>query len=337
MHRVVPAVIAPFIAVIVTASGGCASRTERTTQFSVATTVAPITDIVRRIVGKQAEVVQLIPSGVDSHTFEPSPQTVRDLSTSDVVFLNGLNLDEQLERLARSDREHPRRVVLLGNETITPEAYAYDFSFPRSQGSPNPHVWMNPIYAQNYGRIVANTLAEEDPANASTYRANLRGFESEIAGLDAATFASIATIPPANRKLLTYHDSFAYFAPRYGLSVVGAIQPSSFGEPSARDVAALVEQIRREKVPAIFGSEVFPSPVLEQVARESGAQYVDALRDDELPGPPGSAQHSYFGMISEDVATITSALGGHAPAGLTATSATETTPESAPTLRAQQT
>ena len=129
--------------------------------------------------------------------------------------------------------------------------------------------------------------------------------------------ATVATIPEQNRKLLTYHDSFAYFAPRYGLTVIGAIQPSDFAEPTAKEVAALIEQIKGEGVPAIFGSEVFPSKVLEQIGREAGVEYIDTLRDDDLPGAPDAPEHSYIGMLREDVATITAALGGD-PSGLEA-------------------
>ena len=104
-------------------------------------------------------------------------------------------------------------------------------------------------------------------------------------------------MPPENRKLLTYHDSFPYFAREYGWQIIGAIQPSDFADPTPQEVAALIDQIRREHVPAIFGSEVFPSPVLEQIASETGAQYVDDLRDDDLPGENGDPDHSYFGLM----------------------------------------
>jgi ABC-type Zn uptake system ZnuABC Zn-binding protein ZnuA len=120
----------------------------------------------------------------------------------------------------------------------------------------------------------------------------------------------VSTIPEQNRKLLTYHDSFAYFAPRYGFQVIGAIQPSDFAEPSPREVASLIDQIRATGVPAIFGSEVFPSPVLEQIGRETGVRYFDTLRDDDPPGEPGSRENTYFGMLQFDVQQLAEALGG---------------------------
>ena len=109
-----------------------------------------------------------------------------------------------------------------------------------------------------------------------------------------------ATVPEEDRKLLTYHDSFPYFAREYGWEVVGAIQPSDFAEPTPQEVAGLIDQIRAEHLPAIFGSEVFPSPVLEQIAAETGATYVDDLRDDDLPGEAGDPDHSYLGLMVFD-------------------------------------
>ncbi len=132
--------------------------------------------------------------------------------------------------------------------------------------------------------------------------------------LDRAMRASFATIEPARRKLLTYHDAFAYFAERYGWEVVGAIQPSDFKEPTPKEVAALIEQVEREQVAAIFGFEVFPSPVLEQVGKETGVRYVDVLRDDDLPGEPGDPEHSWLGLMRFDYVTIVKALGGDASA-----------------------
>jgi ABC-type Zn uptake system ZnuABC Zn-binding protein ZnuA len=174
---------------------------------------------------------------------------------------------------------------------------------------------MNPLNALRYAEMARDTLAQRDPANADYYRANYTAFQARIEQLDQAIKQALATIPEANRKLLTYHDSFAYFAPRYGLTVIGAIQPSDFAEPSAQDIAGLIRQIKEEKVPAIFGSEVFPSPVLEQIAKETNATYEASLRDDDLPGAVGEANHSYLGLLVEDVRIITRDLGGD-PAAL---------------------
>lgn len=279
-------------------------------KLQIVTTVSPITNIVYNIAGDKADVSGIVPEGVNSHTFEPAPSDAKKLAGADIVFVNGLKLEEPTMKLAEANLKAGAQIVALGDQTVTPDQYAYDFSFPKEAGSPNPHLWPNPFYSLRYAEIVRDTLSTRDPANAEYYAANYAAFKARIDALDAAIKATVASIPEQNRKLLTYHDSWAYFAPLYGMTVVGAIQPADFSEPSAQDVAKIIEQIRAEKVPAIFGSEVFPSPVLEQIAREAGAKYVDDLRDDDLPGSPGEATHSYLGLMKENLRVMADALSG---------------------------
>jgi ABC-type Zn uptake system ZnuABC Zn-binding protein ZnuA len=280
------------------------------TKLTVVTTVSPITSIVYNIGGDRINLTGIVPEGVNSHTFEPAPSDAKRLAEADVIFINGLTLEEPTRELAEANLKAGAEIILLGEQTITPEQYVYDFSFPKAAGSPNPHLWPNPFYSLKYAEIVRDVLTARDPTNADYYQSNYATFGERIAALDEAINTVIASIPEANRKLLTYHDSWAYFAPLYGMTVVGAIQPSDFAEPSARDVADLITQIQTEQVPAIFGSEVFPSPILEQIAKESGAQYVDDLRDDDLPGQPGDANHSYLGLMVENMKIMAGALGG---------------------------
>ena len=276
----------------------------------IVTTVSPITNIAYNIAGDKAQITGIVPEGVNSHTFEPAPSDARLLAQADLIFANGLKLEEPTLKLAEANLKQGGEIVLLGEQTITPDQYVYDFSFPKEAGSPNPHLWPNPLFALRYAEIMRDTLVKRDPANADYYNANYDVFAERIAALEEAIKATVASIPEQNRKLLTYHDSWAYFAPVYGMQVIGAIQPADFAEPSARDVAGIIEQIRAEKVPAVFGSEVFPSPVLEQIARETGAQYIDDLRDDDLPGAPGEAQHSYLGLMAANLRVMAAALGG---------------------------
>ena len=141
--------------------------------------------------------------------------------------------------------------------------------------------------ARAYAAVVRDVLSAADPDEAAVFAANDAAFADRVAELDRATRAATGSLAPSDRLLLTYHDAYAYFADEYGWTVVGAVQPSSFKEPTPREVAALIEQVRATGVAAIFGSEVFPSPVLRQIADETGVTYVDDLRDDDLPGEPG--------------------------------------------------
>ncbi|MDQ2683121.1 MAG: metal ABC transporter substrate-binding protein [Chloroflexota bacterium] len=280
------------------------------TRLNVATTVAPISSIARNIGGTRIDLHGIVPDGTNSHTFEPAPSDAVLLSKADMVVVNGLQLEQPTIELAEANMTDDAEFVLLGDQTITADEYVYDFSFPEEDGKPNPHLWMNPMYALEYARLIAAALSARDAANAGYYSENLARYEVLLNQLDAGIMAATATIPQENRKLLTYHDSYAYFAPRYGLTVIGAAQPSDFSEPSAQDVANLIDQIRESGVPAVFGSEVFPSPVLEQIAEEAGAEYIDELRDDAPPGEPNAPEHTYVGMMLRNMELMIPALGG---------------------------
>jgi ABC-type Zn uptake system ZnuABC Zn-binding protein ZnuA len=283
-----------------------------TGRLQIATTVAPITSIVSNVVGDLADVTGIVPEGTNSHTFEPSPDVAELLSTADLIFINGLMLEEPTKKLAETNKKDSATIVELGNRTITEDEYLYDFSFPRSGGKPNPHLWTDPTKVRRYAEIIRDEVATADPDNAAAYSENLEKFQADLTQLDKAMYGSFASIPRADRKLLTYHDAYAYFAQTYDWTVIGAIQVSDYQDPTPKELAAIIDQVRNENVKAIFGSEVFPSPVLEQVGRETGARYVDVLRDDDLPGEPGDPEHSYIGLMRFDYKTIVESLGGNA-------------------------
>ena len=278
----------------------------------VLTTVAPITSIVAGVAGDRADVAGLVPEGTNSHTFEPPPSAAKKLSGADVVFVNGLKLEDPIKELAEQRLRDGAEIVALGDRTLRPDEYVYDFSFPREGGKPNPHLWTNPPMVKEYARIISATLQKHDPANAGNYERNEQRFVAKVDELDRAMVNATRTVPKP--KLLTYHDAYAYFARHYGWSVIGAIQVSSFEDPSPKEVAALIAQVKAEGVPAIFGSEVFPSPVLAQIGRETGVRYVDVLRDDDLPGAPGQPEHSWLGLMRFDFITMVRSLGGDASA-----------------------
>lgn len=283
-------------------------------RLRVVSTVSPITNIIYNIGGEHISITGIIPEGSDSHTFEPAPSTAQLLVQADIVFINGLHLEEPTRKLAEANLKTGAEIVSLGEQTLKPDEYIFDFSFPEAEGNPNPHLWMNPMYALRYAEIARDTFIRRDSANTADYNKNYEAFKARILALDKAIIDSINTIPENNRRLLTYHDSFAYFAPRYHMTVIGAIQPADFAEPSPKEVANLIKQIKSEKVLAIFGSEVFPSAILEQISKETGAKFEDTLRDDDLPGEVGELNHSYLGLMVEDVRLLAKNLGGNAAA-----------------------
>ncbi len=281
-------------------------------KLQVVTTVSPITSIVSNIGGEFVHVTGVIPEGADSHTFEPPPSTAETLSKADIVFVNGLKLEDPTKDLAGQNLNAHGEVVELGTKTITKGQYIYDFSFPKSGGKPNPHLWTNPPYAKAYARIAADTFKRRDPEHGAGYEANYRKFAAQADQLDQAMVRATASMSAKQRELLTYHDAYAYFGLHYGWKIIGAIQVSSFEDPTPKEVADLIVQVKKEGVEAIFGSEVFPSPVLAQIGKEAGVRYVDKLRDDDLPGVPGDRSHSWLGLMKFDYVTMVSNLGGDA-------------------------
>lgn len=279
--------------------------------LSIATTVAPITSIVANIAGNtDSTIVGIVPEGTNSHTFEPKPSDAVVLEQADVIFINGLVLEEPTKDLALANLKDGAMICELGTEILPESDYIYDFSFPLEGGKPNPHLWTNPPMAKAYAQVVRDVLSRRDPDNAVTYATNFDAFAAKVDALDVAMTSAVATIPAVQRKLVTYHDAYAYFAKHYGFTVIGALQPSSFDEPTPKEIAGLIDQITAEGVTAIFGSEVFPSPVLEQIGAETGVRYVDVLRDDDLIGAPGDPEHSWLGLMRFNFATMVDALGG---------------------------
>jgi len=323
------AVLALVVALVAPACGGSSGGDDdgsaaRSGRLLVATTVAPLTSIVAAVAGDRADVRGIVPEGTNSHTFEPKPSVAELLATADVIFVNGLKLEDPTVELAEQNKRDGTPIVALGTAVLPKRDWIFDFSFPRSEGKPNPHLWTDPKYAVDYARIARDELTKIDPKGADAYASGYDRFAEQVHALDGAMLTAFATIPSGQRKLLTYHDAYAYFAVDYGFDVIGAIQVSDFEEPTPKEVAALVDQIKQTNVPAIFGSEVFPSPVLAQLGRETSVRYVDSLRDDDLPGRPGEAEHSLLGLLRFDYRTMTDALGGDS-AALDALALTRTT------------
>ena len=286
------------------------SRAGSPEMLKVVSTVSPITSLVENVGGARIRLEGIVPEGVNSHTFEPAPSVATVIAEADLIVLNGLFLEEPSLGMARANKKAGAVILTLGDKAITRDQWVFDFSFPETDGHPNPHLWTSPDLAIKYADLVRAELSALDPDNADYYAENFAKLEERLNDLDGRIAAAVNTIPPEDRKLLTYHDSFPFFSTRYGFEIIGAVQPSDFSEPSAREVATLIDQVREAGVPAVFGSEVFPSPVMEQIAKEGGAKFVDQLRDDDLPGSHGDPDHTYMGLMASNIRIMVPALGG---------------------------
>jgi len=312
-------VLAALVAGIVLAScgggsSGAGGPGDDGDRLKIVTTVSPITNIAANIGGDLVEIDGVVPEGTNSHTFEPPPSVAEALAEADLIFVNGLKLEDPTLKLAAKNKRDEARIVRLGNEVLPEDDYIFDFSFPKEEGKPNPHLWTDPTYAKRYAEVIKDELAAADEEHADDYEANYAEYAERLDQFDAALRQATASLPRERRKLVTYHDAYAYFARTYDWTVVGAIQVESFKDPTPKEVAALIDQVEREGVQAIFGSEVFPSPVLEQIGREAGVRYIDDLRDDDLPGKPGDDEHTLLTLLRFNFTTMIEALGGDASA-----------------------
>lgn len=283
----------------------------------VVTTVAPITDLAQHVLGDRGQAQSLVAGG-DSHSFEPSTQDAILMGQADLFLANGLGLNEAAVALAEANLPEGAPIVTLAELALaedeivlSEEPHSHDgATHTHDEEAPNPHAWMDVTHAIAYVGHIADALAAVDPAGEQAYRDNARAYTAELEALDTAIAEATATIPEDNRVLVSYHDSWAYYARRYGLRHVDAIQPSDYAEPSAAELRTVIDEIREHGVPVVFGASEFSSDALRTIAAETGATYVHDLSDDTFPGEPGDPEHSYIGMMLANARAITEGLGG---------------------------
>jgi len=273
--------------------------------LTVVATTGILADLVAQVGGQRVEARSLLPANADPHDFEPAPEDLVAVEEAALVVRHGLHLDEWSEGLIENaETDVPVAVATEGIETLAAEGEeAAEFE----EG--DPHVWFDPTRTQQMVENIRAALAEIDPDGASTYDARADAYNRQLAELDAAIQAAVDTIPPDRRKLVTNHDALAYFADRYGLEVVGTVIPSleTTAEPSAEEVAGLLETIREEGVPAIFAENITNPGLAEQLANEAGVAIVDDLYTDSL-GEPGTGAETYYGLMRTDTIVIVEAL-----------------------------
>jgi ABC-type Zn uptake system ZnuABC Zn-binding protein ZnuA len=257
-------------------------------------------DLTRSVGGERVSVRSLVPAEADPHDFEPRPSDARNLAESDLVVRSGGDIDEWLGDLIDSAGGDARTLTLI-DEVETLER----------GGDTDPHWWQDPRNAERAVGAIRDALIEADPDGRATYERNARAYVDRLGLLDAGIAACLERVPAAQRKLVTTHDAYEYFARRYGIDVVGALIPSlsSQAQPSAGEVDDLVKQIEREDVKAIF-PESSLNPELEQaVARETGARVGRKLWADTL-GPEGSGAETYIEAMAADTEAMVDGLSG---------------------------
>lgn len=274
-------------------------------------TISVIRDLVEEVGGERVEVETIVPVGGSPETFQPSPSDAQKISESQVVFQNGLGLEGWLDDLLQSAGGEEVRVVELaeGLETVEDNAHAGEEEHAEEEHAHmegNPHLWLDVSNAQIYVERIRDALIEADPDGAEEYRANAEEYLAELEELDRHIREQAGEIPEENRKLVTFHEAFPYFAEAYGFEQVGVILRNPDAEPSSREVAEVVRAIREEDVPAIFTEPQFNSGLADTIAQEADVEvyelYSDTLSDTAVAG-------SYEEMMRTNIDRIVEALG----------------------------
>lgn len=280
----------------------CGGGAKSGSKVDVTATTTQVADLVRAVGGARVDVTQILRPNSDPHGYEPRPSDAVALSGARVVFRSGGDVDSWLQDLVHSaGGDAP--VIDLSKSVRT----------ARAGGELDPHWWQDPRNARRAVQAIRRALVRADPAGRRRYDRNAAAYEGRLDRLDRAVARCVARIPPAQRKLVTTHDALGYYARRYGIEVVGALIPSlsTQAQPSAKDIEALVGQIRKLGVKAIF-AEAAVNPKLERaVSRETGARVGGALWADSL-GPKGSDGATYLSSIAANTAEIVRGLTGGA-------------------------
>lgn len=309
-------------------------------KLQVLATTNIIGDLAAKVAGDLIDLTVMIPQGSDPHTFSPTPQDVAAVAEADVVLSNGLGFEEFLSEVLDNaggeavaiatatgveTREFAAAADHEGDPAHDEEAAEHEEADPahdeeaaedeheeddhaHAHEGADPHVWLTPANAQVMVHNIAEALSGLDPANAATYEVNAEAYEAELAELDGWVKAQIETIPAENRKMVTDHDAFGYYADRYGLEVIGAVIPaySTNASPSAQELAALQDEIGQYGVKAVFVSTTVNPELAQQVAADTGIQLVP-LYTGSL-GEPGSGADTYLDYIRYNTSAIVEAL-----------------------------
>jgi ABC-type Zn uptake system ZnuABC Zn-binding protein ZnuA len=319
VKRMVWAVLLGFVLALVAACGndsdnGDAAPTETRSGLNVVATTTIIADLARNVAGDRASVTAIIPAGADPHDFEPTPSDIDDIDDADLVLEHGLDYDSWAHNLVeQSGTDAVVAVVNDGVATIATEtdeeSHQVD-GHDHEHGDVDPHVWFDVKNVKVMVADIRDALIEVDPPGKDAYEANCDAYLAQLDELDGWIHEQVATIPEANRKLVTSHEAFGYYVAAYGFEYVGSIVSSldSQAQPSARQVDALLDLIEDEKVPAVFTEKTLNPDLARQIADEAGVKVVTDLYSDSLSDDQDSGATTYIEMMRHNTSVIVDAL-----------------------------
>lgn len=265
-------------------------------RLNVVASFSILGDFVRNVGGDRVNLTTLVGENGDVHVYAPAPGDAKRIADAKLVIVNGLGLEGWLPRLVQSSGA--RAVVVTASAGIAPLKLRSDA---------DPHAWQSVPNAKIYVTNIANALAAADPADAEFFHGQAKAYLEKLEALDREVHDAVAKIPPERRKLITNHDAFGYFAAQYGFEFIAPVGVSTDAEPSARDIAAIITQIKTEKIPAIFLENISDPRLIERIAAETGAKVGGTLVSDGLTGEKGPAP-TYIDMVRHNIKALTSAL-----------------------------
>jgi zinc/manganese transport system substrate-binding protein len=253
-------------------------------------------DLARNVGGDRADVATLVGPNGDVHVYTPAPADAKKIADAKLVIVNGLGLEGWLQRLVQSSGSKAP-IVVASNGIV-----------PRSLGAhQDPHAWQSVANAKIYVANIRDGLSAADPAGAAIYRSNADAYLARLDALDGEVRAAVAKIPQARRKVISTHAAFGYFAEAYGVTFIAPQGVSTESEASARDIAAIITQIRRERIPAVFLENVTDPRLMRRIAAETGAKPGGTLYSDSLTDENGDAP-TYIDMVRHNIKALTGAL-----------------------------
>jgi zinc/manganese transport system substrate-binding protein len=272
-------------------------------------------DLVKNVGGDRVALTTLVGPDGDAHVYSPTPADAKKVAEAKLVFVNGLGFEGWMERLVEASDSKAEVVTASAGVVPIPgeEEEDHDHAAGNKQaeehehGANDPHAFQSIPNGKIYVANIRDALIKADPAGKADYEANAAGYLAKLDALDAEVRAAVGHIPEGQRKIITSHDAFGYFGKTYGFEFLAPQGISTDAEPSARDVAALVKQIKADGVKAIFVENITDKRLIEQIARESGAVIGGELFSDALSPPDGPAG-TYIDMFRHNIRALSAAL-----------------------------
>ncbi|KAA2236685.1 metal ABC transporter substrate-binding protein [Salinarimonas soli] len=281
------------------------ARAQGAERMRVTATFSILADLVRQIAGDRVEVAALVGPDGDGHVYSPTPADARRLTASRIVVANGLGFEGWIDRLVRASGT--KATIVEASRGVRTLKAADDHGQGHAHGSVDPHAWQDVVNVKLYVATIRDALIKADLPGADGYRARTDAYLAALDALDREIRDAIARLAPDRRRVITSHDSFAYFEAAYGLDFVAPQGVSTEAEASARDVARIIDQIRRERIPAVFLENVSDPRLVERIAKDTGAVTGGRLYSDALSGPDGPAP-TYIDMMRHNIRAISQAL-----------------------------